>query len=116
MVNEEDYIAIGKRLAEIRRSHKTTQDELAEMLGVSPKHISHVENAASSFSLSNLIRFCRIFGCSMDYIILGRESNETLSKLPEGIVSLLNTGSDTDVDRLKRYLDVFVELKEEAKK
>ena len=34
-------IAIGKRIAEIRKSHNITQETLADQLGVSPKHISH---------------------------------------------------------------------------
>ena len=36
---------ISTRIAEIRRSNKATQEEVADHLGVSPKHISHVENA-----------------------------------------------------------------------
>ena len=38
---------IGNRIAGVRRSHKVTQEALADMLEVSPKHISHVENATS---------------------------------------------------------------------
>ncbi len=103
-------LAIGTRIAEVRRSHKVTQEALADMLGVSPKHISHVENATSSLSLKNLIQFCAIFGCSFDYIIFGKHNNETLSKLPDEIVRILNTGSDADIDRLNRYLQIYIEL------
>lgn len=104
--------AIGTRIAEIRRQHKVTQESLADMLGVSPKHISHVENATSSLSLKNLIHFCAIFGCSFDYIIFGKDSNEALSKLPDGIVKILNTGSSDDIDRLNRYLQIYMELQD----
>ncbi|MGN1111709.1 MAG: helix-turn-helix domain-containing protein, partial [Acutalibacteraceae bacterium] len=46
---ESDFkISIGKRIAEIRRSHNVTQEELADHLGVSPKHISHTECGTSS--------------------------------------------------------------------
>lgn len=102
--------AIGIRIAAVRRSHKVTQEALADMLGVSPKHISHVENATSSLSLKNLIQFCTIFDCSFDYLIFGKQNNEALSKLPDGIVHILNTGSDSDIDRLNRYLQIYIEL------
>ena len=102
--------AIGTRIAEVRRSHKVTQEALADMLGVSPKHISHVENATSCLSLKSLIRFCTIFNCSMDYIIFGNKNNETLSKLPDEIVKILNTGSSEEIARLNRYLQVYIEL------
>jgi len=102
--------AIGSRIAEIRRHHKTTQESLADSLGVSPKHISHVENATSSFSLKNLIQFCNLFDCSLDYIIFGEQNNEALSKLPNEIVKTLNTGTIEEIERLNRYLQIYIEL------
>jgi len=102
--------AVGTRIAEIRRHHKITQEALADSLGVSPKHISHVENATSSFSLKNLIQFCTLFNCSLDYIIFGKQNNEALSKLPDEIVRLLNTGSNDDIECLNRYLQIYIEL------
>ncbi|MGN0485255.1 MAG: helix-turn-helix domain-containing protein [Lachnospiraceae bacterium] len=115
-MQNDTLIAIGKRIAQIRRSHKITQEALADMLEVSPKHISHVENATSSFSLRNLLEFCNIFHCSLDYIMFGKEQNEALSKLPEGIVRILNAGSEEDVEQLNRYLDIYLELKEEKRR
>ena len=102
--------AIGSRIAEIRRHHNTTQESLADSLGVSPKHISHVENATSSFSLKNLIHFCNLFGCSLDYIIFGGQDNKSLSKLPDEIVKILNTGTIEEIERLNRYLQIYIEL------
>lgn len=109
-MEKDTLAAIGTRIAEIRRQHKVTQEALADMLGVSPKHISHVENATSCLSLKNIIRFCTIFDCSMDYIIFGKQNNAALSKLPDEIVKILNTGNDEDIARLNRYLQTYIEL------
>lgn len=106
-------ISIGKRIAEIRRSHKVTQEILAEKLGLTPKHVSHVERGLSSYSIKNLIEFCAMFDCSLDYIILGKNSNNVLNKLPEEIVSILYTGNEKEVDRLNRYLQIYTELLKE---
>jgi transcriptional regulator with XRE-family HTH domain len=105
--------ALGLRIAEVRHSKNVTQEALADMLGVSPKHISHVENATSCLSLKNLIQFCSIFDCSLDYLVFGKQNNEALSKLPDEIVKILNTGSAEDIERLSRYLQVYVELQNE---
>ena len=102
-------IPIGHRISEIRRSHGITQEMLAEKLGVTPKHISHTECGTSSFSLSNLIEFCNMFNCSLDYIILGK-TDIALSKLPKEIVQILYTGNEEDILRLSRYLDVYLEI------
>lgn len=109
-MENDTLMAIGSRIAEVRRSHKVTQEALAEMLGVSPKHISHVENATSCLSLKNLMQFCTVFNCSLDYLIFGKQNNKALSKLPDEIITLLNTGNDVEIDRLNRYLQIYIEL------
>lgn len=112
---ENDFlIPIGKRIAEIRRSNKVTQEALADRLGVSPKHISHTECGTSSLSLKNLIEFCNLFGCSLDYIIFGKTENTALSKLPDEISNILYTGTEQDINRLNRYLQIYVELMKES--
>lgn len=112
---ENDFlIPIGKRIAEIRRSNKVTQESLADKLGVSPKHISHTECGTSSLSLKNLIEFCNLFGCSLDYIIFGKAENTALSKLPDEISKILYTGTEQEINRLNRYLQIYVELMKEA--
>ena len=103
-------IPIGKRIAEICRSHNVTQEALADQLGVSPKHISHTECGTSSLSLKNLIEFCNIFDCSLDYIIFGKTKNSALTKLPEEIINILYAGTEQEIDRLNRYLHMYMEL------
>ncbi|MCM1038299.1 MAG: helix-turn-helix domain-containing protein [Ruminococcus sp.] len=103
-------VTIGQRMAEIRRHHNTTQEALADMLDVSPKHISHCENATSFLSLKNLIKFCNIFDCSLDYLVFGNQNDSILSKLPNEIITILQTGTDTDLNRLTRYLQIYIEL------
>lgn len=114
-MNMPEYREIGKRIAEIRRSHNMTQEKLAELLDVTPKHISHVENASSSFSLKQFIRFCELNNCSFDYIIFGKKGNDALSKLPDEIVQILQGENKSEQDRLARYLQMFVELSEKQK-
>ena len=103
-------IPIGRRISEIRRSHNMTQEALADKLSVSPKHISHTECGTSSLSLKNLIEFCNLFNCSLDYVVLGVKEDGMLSKLPKEISETLYTGDDEELDRLNRYLQIYVEL------
>lgn len=105
------FIPIGRRIAEIRKSHNMSQEKLAETLNLSPKHISHVERGVASFSLKNLVDFCLMFNTSLDYIILGKADNDILNKLPTEIIQILYTGCDREICRLNRYLEFYVELK-----
>ena len=107
---ESDFlIPIGRRIREIRRANGMTQEVLAERLSVTPKHISHTECGTSSLSLANLIEFCNIFNCSLDYIILGKKDN-LLSRLPSKIVDIIYSGSEDEFSRLIKYLELYVEL------
>ena len=109
-MGEIDNLAMGMCIAEIRRSNNMTQESLADLLDVSPKHISHTECGTSSLSLKNLIQFCNIFHCSLDYIVSGTTADDILGKLPMEIVQILHTDNSTELERLGRYLDIYVEL------
>ena len=109
-MENQSLVSIGQRLREIRKSHKYTQEQLATLLDISEKHISHAERGVACLSLKNLIIFCNHFDCSLDYIIFGKNENKALSKLPDEIVRILNTGSDFDINLLTRYLQIYIEL------
>lgn len=104
-------INMGSRIAEIRRSHNVTQEALAEVLDVSPKHISHTECGTSTLSLKNLVQFCNLFHCSLDYVVLGKTTDEVLSQIPASIVQILYSDNKEELDRLNRYLQVYAELR-----
>ena len=114
-MNNTNLEAIGKRISLTRRAKSMTQETLAERLGVSPKHISHIECGTSSLSLKNLVEFCKIFDCSMDYIIFGNSESKLLSKLPSEITDILHTGTDEELNRLNRYLQIYIELSQKHK-
>lgn len=103
-------LGMGKRIAEIRQSHKMTQAALAEILNVSPKHISHTECGTSSLSLKNLVVFCKLFNCSLDFLIFGKEDTDVMKNLPEEISNLLYTGTEEDIEHFNEYLSFYVEL------
>lgn len=107
--------AIGARIAEIRRAHNVTQEALAEMLDVSPKHISHTECGTSSLSVKNLKQFCEIFHCSLDYIVTGKTTDKVLSRIPDAIVQILYSDDEEELDRLNRFLQIYAELMDHAK-
>ena len=48
--------ALGLRIKEFRERQKMTQDKLAEMVGVDPKHLSRIENGRNYPSIETLER------------------------------------------------------------
>ena len=59
----------ANRLAELRRAHNLSQEELAESLGVSRQAVSKWERAESSPDTDNLIALARLYGTSLDVLL-----------------------------------------------
>lgn len=78
---------IGERLAEIRKDHNHTQQELAELLHVSTPAVRAWEQEKSAPSHEMLIAICKLYHVSSDYLLgLSSEDpryerNITLSRL-----------------------------------
>lgn len=66
-----DYQKIGRFIAELRREKGITQVKLAELLGVSAKTISRLENGTTPLDLDSLKKLSSILGVSIDEIIDG---------------------------------------------
>lgn len=63
---------IGKRLAEIRKSKKLKQTELAKMLNVSQQVISNIERNVTAPDIEQLKKIADIYNISLDELV-GRE-------------------------------------------
>ena len=93
---------IGKRISEYRKKKNLKQDELAEMLGVSPQAVSKWENDLSCPDISLLPELSRILGISIDEIVQGKKEEPLVTVLPE------NERKDID----KMMLRIVVESKD----
>ena len=62
---------IGKRIAELRKERKWTQQELADKLYVTDKAVSKWEQGAGSPELSTIVALAKVFGVSTDYLLIG---------------------------------------------
>ena len=60
---------IGQRLSQARKIHNLTQEDLAELSGLSVSAISRIETGQNSTSLKNLCKFCDILNINLDYLL-----------------------------------------------
>ena len=59
---------IGANIARLRREHNMKQDELAELLDVTPQAVSKWENGASMPDIALLPKLADIFGITIDHL------------------------------------------------
>ena len=57
-----------------------------------------------------------MFHCSLDYIVTGKTTDAILSQIPDTIVQILYSDDKEELDHLNRYLQIYVELMNHAKK
>ena len=97
-MSSENYGALVKSL---RQKMGLTQNQVAESLGVTPGHISNVENNRTAMSLRILTYYARLIGCSLDALVgeLDSEYSETAldRKLYQTILKL-------DIDTKEKLL------------
>lgn len=66
---------ISERLQQLRKLANYSQEQLADMLGVSRQAISKWESGQSNPDINNVIKLSGIYNVSTDYILIGKEPN-----------------------------------------
>ncbi len=66
---EVTYMNLGKNISELRKKNNLTQEELANMLGVSPQAVSKWENDAACPDIALLPKIAEIFGVTIDELM-----------------------------------------------
>jgi transcriptional regulator with XRE-family HTH domain len=87
------YEDIGKRLKEMRLQKGYTQNEVANLAGVSVSYVKNIENGKKP-SLNYLLSIVKNFGISFDWIILGVQDTQNWSDSPyfdDETVNILDT-------------------------
>ena len=72
---------LGKRIGLLRRQKELKQDELAEMLGVSPQAVSKWENDQTCPDISLLPQLAGILGVTVDELLTGESAHEPSVKI-----------------------------------
>lgn len=114
---EYNYEAIGKRIKELRKEKKWSQDQLIEVLQnkvpIGRNTLSAIENGnAKHFELSLLTSLCEIFECEMGYLLCEyscktRVSTDihALTGLSESAIGTLRNLTENEITFLDRLLE-----------
>ena len=103
-----DYYAIGQRIRQIRKARGLSQDQLAEQVGISTVHVSHIENANTKLSLPVFIRLTEVLQVSADELLQGAAPARR-QQAEEDILRLLES---CDLRQLQILQDVLRSVKE----
>lgn len=63
-------MTFGDKLAKLRREQNYTQEQFADILGVSRQSVSKWESDLAYPETDKLVKICELFNCSSDYLLL----------------------------------------------
>lgn len=64
-----NYYEIGQRIRKIRKARGLSQEQLAEAVGISITHMSHIETANTKLSLPVFVEIARVLEVRADELI-----------------------------------------------
>ena len=73
----------GKRIKELRKAKGYTQESFAEELNISHRTYSGIELGNHSTTIETFVEMPSILDTPFDYLIIGRNSSELLTDVPE---------------------------------
>lgn len=103
-------LSLGKKISELRKEKRITQEELADKLGVSPQAVSKWENDLSCPDIMSLPDIADIFGITIDELFGKTKQKLTLQpsdqrKNPDDIILYVNIQSKKG-DRMRFQLPI----------
>lgn len=98
-----DYYAIGQRIRKIRKAHNLSQEELAERIGISTTHMSHIETGNTKLSLPVFVDLAAALEVRTDELLYDSDSAVRSTSIEE-IVRLLDTCTTQQVKIIEDVL------------
>ncbi len=101
-------VHIGKVYQQYRLKNKLTQNEVAELTGLEPRHISQIERGLSKGSIDTLIKLCNAYKITPDivlYDLLDKDIKNSISIYDEKFKKL----TKRDKESILHFIDYFLE-------
>lgn len=73
-------VRIGTNIQAAREKNGYTQERLAEILNITPNHLSAIERGVTGATLEKIIQLCNLFGVSSDYLLFGGNRKDDFAK------------------------------------
>ena len=80
----------GERIRQLRMSRKMTQEQLAIKLNIGDRYLRKIEMGEKGPSIDILVEISSLFKVSLDYIIMGRQSQDDLKQQLYSVIQSLS--------------------------
>ena len=99
---------IGANIRAARMRADLTQETMAEMIGVTPQHLSGLERGLVGTSVPTLIKICTELNVSADFRLFGNSSDTDTAN--STLIEKMQRLPKHKADIVERYMDFVFEL------
>jgi len=78
-----NYYEIGQKIRKIRKAQNLSQEQLAEAIGISTTHMSHIETGNTKLSLPVLVNISQVLNVTTDDLLFDANNNQKISSLKD---------------------------------
>lgn len=96
---------IGQMCQQYRIKNNLTQNQVAELTGLEPRHISQIERGLSKGSIDTLIKLCNAYQITLDIILYDLLDEKTKSSIYDEKFKKLNK---KDKESILHFIDYFL--------
>ena len=107
-----DYFAIGQRIRHFRKAQNLSQEQLAEKIGISVTHMSHIETGNTKLSLPVLVDLAKVLQVRTDDLLLPQAQSDKPITISE-IAQVLDSSTPSQAKVLR---DVILAAKQSMDK
>lgn len=107
-----NYYEIGQRVRNLRKARALSQEQLAEKVGISTTHMSHIETGSTKLSLPVLADLSVALDTSSDELLFGH-SESSKTRAVEQLALLLETSTPKQAQALFAILQAAQQAMED---
>ena len=96
-----DYYRIGQKIRKYRKAHGFSQEQLAEKVGISVTHMSHIETANTKLSLPVFVELANALEVQLDDLL-----SETLSERKASLNELMELLEGCSAQQIRVITDI----------
>ena len=97
----------GKRIKELRKNKKLTQEQLAEMVGLDPKQICRIETGTCFTTFETLQKICCIFDIEI-FDLFYFEHKKTKDALIKDMNKIFENASDEKIELIYKIVKTII--------
>lgn len=106
-MNSIDYINIGDKIKKARIAAGMSQEQLADLCGISLSFLGHIERGSRKMSLETFVTICSKLELSCDYLLMDELPNNDIV-----IQTIASTAKKHGTYQYERFLTIMKALAE----